>query len=332
MSKLLRVSVGTAAALNLLHCKLDAAPTTAYTMTYTTSRCSANCAFCAQARESTANANQLSRVTWPEYPLSHVIKALKDNVHGSSFKRICIQTLNFPSLVPELEHLIPIFRQQVPQIPLSIALPPLSKSHIQKFYKLGVDRVAISLDAVTPEIFSEIKGHGVNGPFSWKKHKQALKTCLSIFCKKRTTTHLIIGLGETEKESIALIQELTDQGITVSLFPFMPLNHTKLAKHDRPKISAYRRIQLAHYLIQKGLVHIDQMEFNSAENHLTKVKMPKRDLSKIVAQAKAFQTAGCPSCNRPFFTEQPRGPIYNYPVSPLPQAIGKIRNQLGGIL
>ena len=26
-----------------------------------------------------------------------------------------------------------------------------------------------------------------------------------------------------------------------------------------------------------------------------------------------FQTSGCPDCNRPFYNEQPAGPLYNYP-------------------
>lgn len=301
-------------------------------MTFTTSRCAANCAFCAQARESTANTDQLSRVTWPKYPLSHVIKALQASNQNSPIERICIQTLSYPTLVPDLKHLIQIFRQRVPHLPISLALPPLTKSQLQHFFRLGVDRVAISLDAVTPEIFDEIKGAGVNGPFSWKTHQQALKTCLSIFGKGRTTTHLIIGLGETERQSVNLIQELTDQGITIGLFPLTPLNHTKLAMRNRPNLCQYRRIQLSHYLIQNHITRIDQMEFNSPMEQLTQIQIPTSELSKIIARGKAFQTAGCPSCNRPFFTEQPKGPLYNFPQPPPQQAIDKIRNQLGGLL
>ncbi|HDI74230.1 MAG TPA: hypothetical protein ENF57_04430 [Candidatus Korarchaeota archaeon] len=31
----------------------------------------------------------------------------------------------------------------------------------------------------------------------------------------------------------------------------------------------------------------------------------------------AFLTSGCPSCNRPFYNERPRGPIYNFPSEDL---------------
>jgi biotin synthase len=32
-----------------------------------------------------------------------------------------------------------------------------------------------------------------------------------------------------------------------------------------------------------------------------------------VTTGEPFQTSGCPNCNRPFYNEQPGGPMYNYP-------------------
>ncbi len=46
--------------------RMDAPPTTAYQMLG--ERCSRNCAFCTQARESRADAGALSRVSWPAFP------------------------------------------------------------------------------------------------------------------------------------------------------------------------------------------------------------------------------------------------------------------------
>jgi biotin synthase-related radical SAM superfamily protein len=36
-------------------------------------------------------------------------------------------------------------------------------------------------------------------------------------------------------------------------------------------------------------------------------------LHEILADGVAFQTSGCPDCNRPFYNERPGGPMYNYP-------------------
>jgi biotin synthase-related radical SAM superfamily protein len=327
----IRLSIGTAAILGLVQCRLDAIPTTAYTMTYTQSRCAANCAFCAQARDSSAKANQLSRVTWPSYALDQFIDAFTVHRNNSPFRRLCIQTLCYPNLVNDLMHLISLLKSHLPKVPLSIALPPLSADKFKGFYNQGVDRVAVSLDAITANLFNNVKGAGVNGPFSWDMHIRALESARSIFGSNRTTTHLIIGLGETEYQAVHLIQSLIKKGIRIGLFPFTPITGTLLAKLNRPALGQYRRIQLAHYLLQEHLISIEQMQFSSS-NQLMNLGLSKEVLIDIIARGKAFQTSGCPSCNRPFFTEQPGGPIYNYPMPPTEEALKEIKSQLAGVL
>jgi biotin synthase len=300
-------------------------------MTYTESRCRANCAFCAQARNSSASANKLSRVTWPQFSLNRVLTAFSENYFQAPFQRICIQTLYYPSLVNDLSHLVTQFKKHLSQVPISIALPPLSSNQLQSLYDQGVDRVAISLDAITREIFEQIKGEGVKGPFTWNQHHKALESARKIFGSGRTTTHLIIGLGETEYQTVHLIQDLVNKGVTIGLFPFTPVTGTSLAEQKQPTLGKYRRIQLAHYLIQNQLATANQIQFDSS-NQLTGFELQKGHLIDIIARGKAFQTAGCPSCNRPFFTEQPGGPIYNYPEPITAKAIREIENQLAGVL
>jgi biotin synthase len=331
LTKTIRLSIGTAALLGLAQCKLDAAPTTAYTMTYTQTRCYANCAFCTQARTSSTNANRLSRVTWPAFSLKQVLTTLTENNLPVPFNRICIQTLYYPSLVRDLNHLVTQFKKSLPKIPISIALPPLTPNQLQNLYKQEVDRVAISLDAVTPDIFERIKGDGVEGPFTWDQHYQALESARKTFGPDRTTTHLIIGLGETEYQTVHLIQDLVNKGITIGLFPFTPVTGTSLVEMKRPTLGKYRRIQLAHYLLQNHLITANQIQFDSY-SQLTGFELQKEHLTDIIARGKAFQTAGCPSCNRPFFTEKPGGPIYNYPEPPTTEALQEIENQLAGVL
>ena len=231
----------------------------------------------------------------------------------------------------DLEQLVKEFTQHLPSIPISIALPPLELDQIQHLFDLGVDRVAISLDAATPKLFDTIKGNGAKGPFRWEQHNSALQNALSVFGAGRTTTHIIIGLGETDEQAITLFQEFTDQGITIGLFPFTPISGTALAKQHRPSIKRYRRIQLAHFLIQNQLAHLDQMKFNSPQKQLVHIDLPLGTLREVIECGTAFQTSGCPSCNRPFFTENPGGPLYNYPRPPNETEIKEIRNQLGGL-
>ena len=331
MVESIRLSIGTAALLGLVKCKLDAKPTTAYTMTYTSSRCNANCAFCSQARGSNAKAHQLSRVGWPAYPLSQVIDTLTQRTQRLPFERLCIQTLLYPNLIKDLTHIVNVLKYHIPEVPISLALPPLEAYLVQNLYEAGVDRVAISLDAVTSHLFDAIKGSGVKGPFTWNRHFKALETVRAIFGPNRTTTHLIIGLGETEAQTVNLMEQLFKKGINIGLFPFTPITGTSLANKNRPTLDQYRRIQLAHYLLQNQLITTDQIQFN-AMNKIEDYGLSNETLRDIIARGKAFQTAGCPSCNRPFFTEQPGGPIYNYPTRPSDEALREIEHQLAGVL
>ncbi|MFX1562511.1 MAG: radical SAM protein [Promethearchaeota archaeon] len=328
----IRVSVGTAAILGLLKCKLDAIPTTAYFMTYTSKGCTANCAFCAQARTSHAPADRLSRVTWPTFPFSQVLQTFSEQKKHLPFKRICIQTILYPGLKKDLLLIVRLIRKSTLHLPISIAIPPMSETFLRQLKELGVDRVAISLDAVTPELFHVIKGSKVNGPFTWVNHLSALETTKNIFGSDRTTTHLIVGLGETEEEAVTLFQQLTDQGITVGLFAFTPLPGTRLAKHSSPSLGQYRRLQLAHYLIKNNMARVNQMTFDSSEQRLIDFGLEQDTLNKIIQKGDAFKTSGCQSCNRPFFTERPGGPLYNFPVLPSPSQLIEIQQQLGGEL
>jgi biotin synthase len=69
-------------------------------------------------------------------------------------------------------------------------------------------------------------------------------------------------------------------------------------------IKYYRLVQLARFLLENGLnpdLYIDY------EHYIVKGEIP---LDNIL---EAFYTSGCPGCNRPFYSESPRGPLYNIP-------------------
>ncbi len=298
---------------------------------YTPVRCAANCAFCAQARESQTSANRLSRVTWPEYSLSKVLTKLSLLGSDSPFQRLCFQTLIYPRLKEDLVHLIDTIHETVPSLPLSAALPPLPQTFLYKLKELGLERVAISLDAVSPVIFQAIKGWGTKGPFRWETHIQALEDTLVVFGRGKTTTHLIMGLGETEKETVNLIQEMTNRGIEIGLFPFTPIAGTPLAHRTKPSIQAYRRIQLAHFILKHHIARVEDFKFDKQTQIISSYGITREELSAIVDTGKAFQTAGCSGCNRPFFTERP-SEIYNYPTSLPVEKLHEIRQQLEGVI
>jgi biotin synthase len=77
-----------------------------------------------------------------------------------------------------------------------------------------------------------------------------------------------------------------------------------------PSISTYRRIQVAQYLISNNLARSGDFTF-STTGQLMSYNLPH--LPEVLADGVAFQTSGCPDCNRPFYNERPGGPMYNYP-------------------
>jgi len=302
-----RVSVGTAAALGLIHMRLNVAPTTAYIMSYTEGSCTANCSFCAQARDSSGSRDQLSRVEWPDYPVKDVVEGFRSPT-AEVLQRVCLQVINYPGFLEDTLSLVATFKET--RLPISVDTCPVGGSGLRRLRDAGVDRVSIPLDGATPEVFNRIKGRGVGGPYRWETHMEALRDAVKIFGARNVGSNLIVGLGETEREAAQLIQTLRDMGVITVLFAFTPLEGTKLSGAPQPPLDSYRRIQAARHIIDGGTVRVEEMSFDG-EGRIT--GYGPVDLAEALKDGAAFMTTGCPACNRPFYNERPSGPYYNYP-------------------
>lgn len=316
-----RMAFSTGVVLGLWRGQLEVAPTTAHFLTYYKGRCSASCKFCPQARESTADLRMLSRVIWPHCALKKVLVALGKN--SNEFERICIQAVNYPNVVDDLCELVACVKSAC-GLPISVSCQPLRADDIERLAKAGVERVCVALDTATPELFEQIKG--TSSDYEWVMHMNALDAARSIL-GNRVSTHLIVGLGESERDMVERIQLLHDRGITVALFAFTPIAGTQLSSHPRPDVASYRRIQLARFLIVNNLSGGERMRFESGQ--IADFGVERGVLNRTVKSSEPFRTSGCPGCNRPFYNESPRGPIYNYPRKPTSEEITVIRNQLG---
>ena len=88
-----------------------------------------------------------------------------------------------------------------------------------------------------------------------------LEQCAGSF-PGRVTTHLIVGLGETETEMADRLASCIDRHITVGLFAFTPIKGTAWGSRTAPPIGSYRRIQVAHHLLRLGydrsVIHCEQ--------------------------------------------------------------------------
>ncbi len=308
----IRVSIGSAAVLGLKSLnKMDVIPSTCYLMTYKAGSCSANCAFCPQAISSESSKEKLSRVTWPIFEFKTFLTKLKYLKPKKQFKRICIQTLNYHENYQDLLDIVKKIKEFL-NVPISVAIPPLPKERLRNLKAAGVNRVGIALDGATQDIFAKIKGIGVKSPYTWEKHFKAIKNGLEVFKEGNVSTHIIIGLGETEKEAVELMLKLGNLQVLTSLFAFTPIKGTKLEDIQKPEILKYRRLQLSRYLIFHEGFNLNNFTFNS-KGHIVQFDLNKNKLNEIIKENEIFMTQGCPNCDRPYYTSRPSGPIYNYP-------------------
>jgi lipoyl synthase len=326
LPELIRASLGTAIVLGLLDGRINAKPTTAYLMTYKGGKCTANCGFCAQARSSKSSTDFLSRISWPAFKTRNVLKAIGYAADKGEIKRVCIQALNYRSVFVHLETIVKEIRKEA-HVPISVSCQPLIKKNIQLLAKAGVNRIGIALDAATETLFKKVKGEDAGCTYNWGNQFKMLGEAIRVFGKGNVSTHLILGLGETEKEAVQVIQRFVDMTVLPALFSFTPIRGTALENRSPPSMESYRRVQLARYLINKGLARFDSIQFDNT-GKITWFGLANQVLKPIIESAEPFLTSGCKDCNRPFYNEKPSGPIYNYAKKPNKEETEKIEQQL----
>jgi biotin synthase len=310
----IRVSTGSAIVLGLLKGRLDAKPTTIYLLTCSNDKCSANCGFCPQARASNSKADMLSRVTWPIFPTGQVVDGIERTVREGAIERVCFQTLNYPEVFEEVLFLVRELKSRV-TVPISVSCQPLNPEELKTLAEAGVNRVSIALDAATEEIFDKVKGQGIGGHYRWEKQRKALEEAVRVLGEGSVSTHLIVGLGETEKELCQTVQWCVNSGVYPALFAFTPIPGTTLEDSPPPSLSRYRRVQVAHYLLTHRKTQGKNMDFDDS-GRVMNFGISKKQLREIIETGKPFLTSGCMGCNRPYYNERPGGTLYNYPRQP----------------
>jgi biotin synthase-related radical SAM superfamily protein len=272
----INVSIGTAAVLGLADVPMAAAPTTAYLMLG--GRCLMNCAFCAQARESTTS-------------------GLAQAAARGDIRRACLQvTVTAAAFELSLAILRTIKAAAHPAaeaLPFDIAILPHNLDQVRQLLDAGADHIGFGLDAACERVFCQVKGG------NWARSLALVKDTARAF-PGRAALHLIVGLGETEKEMVERIQWAHDLGVTVGLFAFTPVPGTHLAGHPPPPLAVYRRLQAARWLISHGQARAGDMAFD-AQGRLVNLS------ASLPGSGGPFRTSGCPDCNRPYYNERPGG-------------------------
>lgn len=296
-----RVSSGSAAVLGLRSLRMDAAPTTAYLMLG--GRCRRNCVFCTQAHSSHANQAALSRVLWPEFAADDVAAGIDRAHQAGTIRRVCLQVTDSPEHVQEAAAALQRLRARS-SAPVCCSINPRDVDEVGSLLAVGADRVTIALDAASEEVFRRTKSG------SWARTWELLTGSAQRY-PGRISTHVIVGLGETERDLAECLQRLHDLGIGIGLFSFTPVAGTAWSDHSAPTLDHYRRMQAARWLIVHNLARAEAFVYDDA-GRLLDYGVPREQLHAALADGSAWRTSGCPDCNRPYYNERPGGPMYNY--------------------
>jgi biotin synthase len=204
------------------------------------------------------------------------------------------------------------------------------KADLEAIKDAGADRIGIAVDAATQELFEIHRGPGVKGPHNWELFWQTMANAVEVFGIYKVGVHLIVGLGETEAEMVQTISLAGQLGVLTHLFSLFPEAGTRIGNNSQPPLAKYRRIQLARYLINEGIISQQSIQF-TPEGKIADFGV---EIEKYLEEGMAFMTSGCPgedgrlACNRPFANERPSGPIRNYPFVPKSKDREMIRTQI----
>ncbi len=173
----------------------------------------------------------------------------------------------------------------------------------------------------------------MSGPHRWDRYWEILTAGLEVFGNLHVGSHLIVGMGETEKEMVSLMQRVWQQGGVNHLFSFFAEQGSGLASRPQPPWHKYLRVQLARYLIEHELSCLDDMDFDR-RGRVIDFGLDEKGLTEIINLGEPFMTTGClgpdgeVACNRPFGNCLPDVKQWNYPYAPNDEELSLINENI----
>lgn len=304
--------------------------------------CRANCAYCGLARRRDGDTpypdRNFIRVDWPTEPLEHVIDRVDAMGDATPFHRMCISMITHPRSDDDAKTVLAAWRARIPaaRIPVSILSNPttMTKRDVQDLFDLGAEIFTVALDAANPDVFAETRGKGLGSPHRWETYWSVFDDARAIFGPGRVGMHLIVGLGESDRDILSLCAKLRAVGGHSHLFCFFPEMGALLQDRPAPSRTRWRRVQLARYLIEYRNHPFDAFRFDS-DGALVDFGMDGDELDAVTATGVPFRTSGCPgrtredvsACDRPY-GDSPPSDIASYPFQPNGGDLRRIRRQL----
>ncbi len=287
--------------------------------------CAANCSYCGLARErpGLAEDNSFIRVDWPLFETDQVADKIAEKESVAAVGRVCIAQVQDHRATDDLIEMSSRVHKAAPQVPISalVTATLLDVDSLHAIKASGVDIIGVGLDAVTEDVFSRTRGKLAKGPHQWDQHWEIVRHARRIYGPMKVNCHLIVGLGETDKEMLDLIFQLKSEQIAGYLFSFNPEPGTQMQDVPRAPLVRWRRIQYVKNLIEKYDLPPSALQYDDCGG-LAGVDLPEEVAQQSFADGLAFMTNGCPdrhgvmACNRPYGSYRPGEEYRDYPFMP----------------
>ncbi len=287
--------------------------------------CAANCSYCGLARErpGLAEENSFIRVDWPLYETDLVAEKIAEKEAVATVGRVCIAQVQDHRATRDLIDMAARVHQAAPEVPISalVTATLLDESNLYDIKAAGVDIIGVGLDAVSEDVFLRTRGKLAKGPHRWDQHWEIVRAARQIYGPMKVNCHLIVGLGETDREMFDMIFQLKSEQIAGYLFSFNPEPGTAMQDVPRAPLERWRRIQYIKYLIENFDLSPDALEYSDS-GELLKLTPPADAARLAFESGHAFMTNGCPdregvmACNRPYGSYRPGEEFRDYPFVP----------------
>lgn len=296
--------------------------------------CLSDCGYCGLARTRPGQYEDKSfiRVEWPLVETDELVRRLAR--YEDRVTRLCISMVTHGHSYRDTLEITKRIRAAV-ATPLSllVAPPTLNEARLQTLKDAGADIIGIGLDAVTEDLFRSIRTDVPQGGLRWEQYWRIVDSARDIYGPWNVNCHTLVGLGESDRDLMAIFKRLLDRQIHSYLFCFNPEPDSRMGTHPKSELTRWRRIQLAKFLFEeRGL---DQNAFGYDDRGaLVSISAPRALVDETIAEGFAFMTNGCPGaggepgCTRPMGSWRPSESPRDYPWQPTKADVREVCAQL----
>jgi lipoyl synthase len=296
--------------------------------------CLSDCGYCglARTRPGTYEDKSFIRVDWELVNTNELIDRMVR--YEDKLTRLCISMVTHGHAYRDT---IEITRRIVDRVnaPLSIlvAPPTLNRDRLEEFRAVGVDMIGIGLDAVTEDLFRNLRTEVPQGGLKWTKYWEVVTDAREIFGPWKVNVHTLVGLGERDVDLVDLFVRLRDQEIYSYLFCFNPEPDSRMGDLPKSSITRWRRVQLARHLVEGEGYDTESFTFDE-DGNLAELGDDTTTVAAAIDSGVPFVTNGCPGedgqpgCTRPYGSYRPTEPFRDFPFLPEEGDLAEIRGQL----